>query len=232
MDQDATGTKQDGLPEDQGLPSDGETKPSEETPEVKVYTQEDVDKAMAERHSALDKEIASLKKQVAQGELTAQQLKDVKAELARLNKEREEQEYEEAKTDPGRLAEFKRKQDLAKREADLVGREEKLRQEEVEKEELIEAGYKVKRIEAAQEIVKDFPGVEASALLEADLKTPEEMRVFAKTLAGVKGAEKPPVLAPDSGLGDGAGGKPSIEQLESMTMEQYAAYVKKRDEKK
>jgi len=232
MDQDATGTKQDGLPEDQGLPSDGETKPSEETPEVKVYTQEDVDKAMAERHSALDKEIARLKKQVEQGNLTARQLQDAQAELARIQKEEEEREYEDVKSDPDRLALFKQKQDLAKTAAGLADRENNLRQQETEMKELIDAGYKVKRIEAAQEIVKDFPGVEASALLEANLETPEQMRVFAKTLAGVKGAEKPPVPAPDSGLGIGTGGEPSVEQLDAMPMEQYAAYVKKRDAKK
>jgi len=224
-------TPKDALqPEKTGQPSAEGKEASEEL--VEIFTKEDVTKAVSDALSTQGRELAELRRKAETGDLTAKELVTAKTMLAQFRKDQEEREYEEAKTDPDRLAVFRRKQAVAQKEATLAEREDKVQQQEAEQKELIEAGYKVKKIEAAHVIAKDYPGVEAKDLLDAGLETPEQMKVFAAALSKAKGAVRPPILPLDSGLGAGAGGKPSIEQLESMPMEQYAAYAKKRDEKK
>ena len=212
---------EDGLPQDEGLLSfKPEDSLADDEELVNIYTDEDI----AKRHSTLDKEIARLTKEVGR-------LKPFEQRAVDLTRLEEARELEEARKDPDKLAEYQRKQVLSDREAKLKVKEQEVAEREAEHRELIEAGYKAKTIEAAQAVAKEY-GVEAGDLLEAGLKTPEELKVYAKKLAKVVAREKGSLIPkPDSGLGAGAGGTPTVEQLDRMTPDQYADYWKKRQRK-
>ena len=216
---------EDGLPQDEGLPS---FKPEDSLVDdeelVNIYTDEDI----AKRHSTLDKEIARLTKEVGR-------LKPFEQRAVDLTRLEEARELEEARKDPDKLADYERRQELRKRTAELDAKKQELTEWEAEHQALLDAGLRAKTYEVAQGIAKEF-GIDADVLLAEkqrvpeEMKTPEQMALYAAKLALSK-AKGSLIPKPDSGLGAGAGGTPTVEQLDRMTPDQYADYWKKRQRK-
>ena len=180
---------------------------------VNIYTDEDV----AKRHSTLDKEIARLGKEVLR-------LKPYEKRVSELTRLQEVKELEEARADPGKLADYERRQELRKRTEELDAKRQELTEWEAEHQVLLEAGLKAKTYEVAQGIAKEF-GVDAGALLAEkqrapeEMKTPEQMALYAARLALSK-AKGGLVPKPDSGLGVGAG-----VNLDAMSAEEKIRYA-------
>lgn len=196
--QDATETQQDDIP----------SAVENQEPSVTVYTQEDLDKKVAERHSTLDKQIAEQNRLIGLGGLAGQELEKANArvnELEEMNKELVgKQDIDTAKlmtTYKAKLAEF----EVHKKTSDW---------EEIGRLEEKQAMDRMALFLYATKVAKE-QNVSFDALIALEPKTPEEVDRQAKVLFAVTPA---PTMKVDSALGRG-GGDMSWDKAQ-------AAYVK------
>lgn len=205
--QDATETTQD------------EATPSAESdePSVSVYTQEDLDKKVAERHSTLDKQIAEQSRLINLGGLAGQELEKAKA----LNKEQANQieelvsnkDIDVAKLmteHKARVAEF----EAHKRASDW---------EELGRTEEKQAMDRMSMFLYATKVSKE-QNVSFDALIAAEPKTPEDVDRQAKVISMVTPT---PTMKIDSSLGTGASA-----DFSSMSAEEKIRYGVEHPKKK
>lgn len=185
------------------------------------------------RAKAVEKERDTLK----------QELQATTSRLDALERERDESRLAEARGDPDQLRAYQREQELRKLErqvtemqADLARREGQLKEDraEVDKDRgVVSIAY-----------IAAKHGLETEELESLGISDPEALERVAERLAAAKPkgeggegeggegkGEGEGEFTPDSGVTTGSG-EPTKEQLEKMSMGQYAAYVQKRDEKK
>lgn len=206
---DGTAIKTDALPDvSQGRPSNEPQSPSQPTP--RTYTKQEYDNGIRKRHSALDNEIATLKKQLEEKETTLQaQLQDKDNQLADIAAEREL-----LKADIDALAsDDPNKFNLIKKEREVRAEETRLKAERKTHEERIKKADAFERKELVQTIVGDYKDADANKLLRlcAKVTSEEEIREIADTVWDRKIDESAttepvaPGLKPDSGKTSGGG---------------------------
>jgi len=146
---------------------------------------------------------------------TAKQLEQKEAgftarqtELDARQKALDDAELEAIKGDPDLEAQYRRKQDFAKREKALAADRQKLEQEKLEHQGRLDAADATEKEIQIWEIAQKH-GVDANALKELNLDTPEQIESVAKAMAA--GKPVTPIVKPDSGKTTG-GGELSEEQ--------------------
>lgn len=225
------------------LPSQSEEpKPSAE-PEM--LTKEQAEKLANERHSKLDKRIAELEK-LSGSTTKAVEAAEVRAKaaetaLAEARRKAEEAEREGYKDQPEALSLFEERVKHRQAVADLERQKAEWETQKATHEvEIAEAkAYKITRM--ADEIAADT-GVDANLLVSMTdaytdaQKRREKMEALAKVLPKKEPGDNRPNLTkppkPDSLKTSGRFGKPTVAQLERMSMDEYADYVKERDKRK
>ncbi len=218
-----------------GPSRDAEPKPSAE-PET--LTREQAEKLANERHSKLDKRIVELEKLTIRHATATKAAEDrAKAlEQKALEAERkaEEAERNALMDDPDALSLFEKKAQHKQAVAQLEADRKRHAEERVEwAADVAEAkAYKTQKL--ADDIAAEH-GVDSATLVSLTDGSRDKMEKLAKVLPK-KGVElpgpnlqKPP--KPDSGKRSAAHGPYTMAQLENMTMDQYADYVKERDAK-
>ncbi len=215
--------------------------PSTETPkpstEPEMLTKEQAEKLTNERHSKLDKRISELEKATSQStkarEAAEARAKAAEDRLAETQRQAEEAEREEYKDSPDALSLFDQRVKHRQNEERLKKEREAFEAEKAtHAEEMSEAKqYKVTKL--ADEIASTY-GVDSSLLIQLTDGSREKMERLAKSLPKKEAGDNKPNLQkpPDSGKTSGRFGKPNLAQLESMSMDQYAEYVKERDKHK
>lgn len=236
-------TTKDTIPvsDTQGQDSMAETQRDSKT--ARSYTEEEVEKKFSQQRSVLDKKIASLEKQLKDSEATKSELEAMKQKLAGYEEKREQAELDEARKDPDKLAQWQKRQqektrdvEFAKREADLTKRQADLTKREAEHEAAIQATQEAQLEIELWEIGAEFnvnPVTLKDTMKDLNLSTVEQAKALAKRLSGTTGERPPegetkPEFNPISGVTSGRQGEPTQEQLEKMSMADYAAYVQKR----
>jgi hypothetical protein len=230
-------TTKDTIPvsDTQGQDSTAETQRDSKT--ARSYTEEEVEKKFSQQRSILDKKIASLEKQLKDSEATKSELEAMKQKLAGYEEQREQSELAEARRDPDKLAAWQKKQnektrdaEFATRETNLKKREAELNKREAEHAETVKAAQETQLEMALWEIGakhKVNPVILKDTMKDLNLTTVEQAEALAKRLSGT--GERPPETEfnPISGVTSGTSGEPTAEQLEKMSMDDYAAYRKK-----
>lgn len=215
------------------LSSEAKPKPSDE-PEM--LTKEQAEKLANERHSKLDKRLSELEKSgqtsLKRLEIAEARAKAAEESLAAAKIAAEESERAKFSDSPESLNLYDERV-KNRRMQEALDAQKKAFQEEREQhtEELSELKtWKLEKL--AGEIATEY-GVDAGLLIKLTDGSRERMELLAKSLPKKEDKptfQKPP--KPDSGKASGKFGNPSVEQLNNMSMEDYAEYVKERDKKR
>ena len=216
------------------MPSEEKTETPSKEPEM--ITKAQAEKLANERHSKLDRRIAELEKlQEKSTKLTdtaAKRAQDAEDALALARKEVEEAERRAMGDSPDALSLFEAK--LAHKQAieSFRRQQEEFEAQKAEWEDAITEAKQFKITKVANEIAAEA-GVDPELLVSMTDGSREKMEKLAKVLPK-KTAEDKLTLPkpPDSGKKSRVLTNPTVEQLNSMSMEQYAAYVAERDKNK
>jgi len=216
------------------LSSEGK-KPKDST-EPELLTKEQVDKLFNERQSKLDRRIFELEKANERSsktvEAAASRAKVAEESLALAKKELEDAERRSLGDSPDALTLFEAK---VKHKQVVDALDEKIRKFEDEKtewEDAISEAKQYKLIKVADEIASEYE-VDSELLVSMTDGSREKMEKLAKVLPKKTSEDKPTfVKPPDSGKKSKVLTNPTIEQLNSMSMERYAEYVAERDKNK
>jgi colicin import membrane protein len=225
---DATTEKQDAIPEGD---ADSATTPAVPSSEPEMLTREQAEKLANERHSKLDKRIAEQDRVISRA-TKAIEAAEARAEaaeraLAEAERAKEESEYESVRGNPDALTTWQAKKAVKDAEAKLAKERAALEKEKSENAEALAEATEYKKIKAASEIASKYEGVEASELIELTDGSPEKMEKMAQRLGKPKESQ-PAKPKPDSGAGKGGPGKPTLEQLENWSEEEYMRWAKDR----
>ena len=232
--------------EDLTPPEEGEkqTKPKEEPTVGKSYTEEEfrheLDKALGKGLESINRQLSQRDKALAakNAELeevkktSSRQLEDLQADLEDMKTEH--QQALKALDDPDIKTAYTDRATLKKREREAA-RREKDAEDKLYKAELL---VFQQGLEAKAKILNEETGIPIKEL--DDCKTEDEMEVKAlryrlshpdekKAKEPEEKEEEPPKF--DSGASSGSGGmpeRPTTEQLERMTPEQFAKWAKER----
>lgn len=227
-------TQTDSLPEGKAPEGSEGTTPEVE---AKTHTEKEKDKAIQlalikagrDAKSLSDKEVAlKAEKEAIEAE---------KAKLVDWERRRDQAELDEARRDPDKLAAWQKRQtektrdaEFTKREADLRKNEADLRKREAEHEAEITAARETKFEMSLFELGGKYeinPTVLKDTTKDLGLTTVEQIEALAKRLSET-GKRPSEAIIPASGVISGSG-KPSPEQLDKMSMDDYAAHRKKED---
>ena len=209
---------------------DGKT-PGTATP-PKTYSQDEVDKLIGKSNATLNREIASLKSNLATNKKTAETLQtqlNSTANMAReLQKAKDEAEFNAIPRDnPDALSLFTARQahrdSVREHEATVAQFNEREAQFQADIADLKEYN----KLKAASEIVSrdEFKGVKANDLVMLTDGSPEKMEALAKILALTATSPVRPAgseIPPDPGSNLGGVSQLTTEQADMMSMEQYA----------
>ncbi len=224
-------TQQDTL-QDTGLSSEGEGEStSKEKP--KTYTEDQVTKrvndALSEK-GRTDKHLstreAAIKAKEAEIEQHAQ-------EVSEWRRRKDEEELSNALANPDKLNEYQHRKDREQKEADIAKRERELAKREREYQAEREATQALMRETRIATLAAKY-GLDPKVLDKSYLKTAEDIEDHAKTLSKLvpkvkkEAEEEKESFVPDSGVTKGRIGEPTREQLEKMSMEEYAEWANKR----
>ena len=237
-------TPKDSLPQGKAPEGSEGTTPKVE---VKTHTEEETAKQVQAALVKAGRDAKSLSEKEAA--LTAERgaIEAEKTKIADWERQREQAELEEARRDPDKLAAWQKKQtqktrdaEFAKREQDVKKREQDLARREAEQEATVRAtqeaqlGMKVYEIAAKYDL---NPEELRKDMKDLNLTTLEQLEKYAKRMSTT--GERPPggegakvTTAPVTVPTSSGHGEPTQEQLEKMSMEDYAAYAKKRNAKK
>ena len=184
-----------------------------------------VTQAIRSEHSTLDKRIDALTKSER---AAVERAEAYERELANLDAEIDAAELDAAKDDPEELDRIRRRQEAAKSSNRLEAELASERQFREQDEERLEAADRIIRADA---ILKAASKQKVSASELADtaeklgLTTTEQIEALAKSLPKLD-----PMVRVDSGVSTGGGsGTPTTEQLDKMSVAEYAAYWEKRN---
>jgi len=232
----------------QGTPSEEKAPPggSEEiTPkkEAKTHTETDVNKAVQAALTKAGRDDKALANQKAGLDARQEAIDAQQVEIDEAERQRDAAELAAAKGDPELLRVYQDKQDqkrevagITTQKADIKKQREALDRDKAEHEGEITAARDTMMEIKVFEIATKYK-VDPVALKNLNLPTVEQIEEVAKVMSKLppKGEgedEDTEPLTPDSAVTSGGQGEPTQEQLEKMSMGQYAAYVAKRDAKK
>ena len=196
-----------------------------------TYTKEQVQKLISDERAQAGRKVAEATKAADKAakvlEGVEQRAKDAEEALARIREEKDEAELQVARDNPDALNTFQVKKTLRTKETELKRKEQELSKRELEAREALEVVNEFRKEQKATEIGVQY-GVDASILLAITDGSPEKMEAAAKALSQGKTKKETPAMKPDSGLTSGGAGRPTVEQLEAMSPEQYAEWAKNR----
>jgi len=228
-------TPKDSLPQGKAPEGSEGTTPKVE---VKTHTEEETAKQVQAALVKAGRDAKSLSEKEAA--LTAERgaIEAEKTKIAEWERRREQAELEEARRDPDKLAAWQKKQTEKTRDAEFAKREQDLARREAEQEARVRAtqeaqlGMKVYEIAARYDL---NPEELRKDMKDLNLTTLEQLEKYAKRMSttgerppGGEGAKvtTAPITVPTSGVTSG-GGKLTNEQLDKLSMEDYAAHRKK-----
>jgi hypothetical protein len=239
---DGTEVKSDALPK--GQPS-AEIKGTPKV-ETKTYTEEEVNKRISDALAAKGRDAKTLSDREAILKAERETIEADKVKIADWQRQRDETELAEARRDPDKLAAWQKKQneksrdaEFATREAALKKREADLTKREAEHSATIQAAQETQLEIELWEIGAKYginPVILKDTMKDLNLTTTEQAEALAKRLSGTAKrpaegeAEEKEEFTPISGVTTG-GGKLTQEQLDKLSMPDYAAYRKKEDSK-
>jgi len=200
------------------------------TSQAETFTKEQVDQLLSDAKAEKGRETATWKRTAEdtkrQFDSLQQQLKEKEATLTELRQARDDDEWEKVKDEPEERGVFKKSQSLRQKELDLNQQERTLKAQLAELEARMKTFSDREKEGEARRIAAANPGVEVEDLLRFDV---DEMETWAKKLAKPSPQESPKEsVQPDTGATIGGAGKPTQEQLESMSMDEYARVNKER----
>jgi hypothetical protein len=240
----------DGTENPKGLSSEGQASEGEaqgtSTKEARTYTEEELNKATEKaKNDALAAAGRDAKKLSDwEASLKAQQseTEGTRAEISKIQEQIDQAELEAARGDPAKLKELHAKKsyknmlaDLETQKKELAKQRQQLDRDKAETAETVKAAQQHQMETKVYEIAAKYdlnPEDLKAGIKDLNLTTVEQAEALAKRLGRLPEGEKKttiPVSVPTSG---GRHGEPTQEQLEKMSMEDYAAYVKQRDAKK
>ncbi len=211
------------------------SKPIEPSTPPKTYNQGEVDKLVAGVQSGLDKKVEALTRTVGLNKTSDTNLKaQLKAEKevsAGLRKTSEEAEFAAIPRDNADAlsmwtAKQAHKEEVRAHEANVA----KFLEMKAELETDIADVKEFKKFKGAVEIVSrdEFKGVKADDLVNLTDGSPDKMEALAKVLVLTVNPNPappiPPETPPDPGSNIGGTGQLSNEEMETMSMEQYASH--------
>lgn len=192
--QDGNDTQQDEVVE-RNTASEQPLAEGNQLPSVTVYTQEDLDTKIAERHSTLDKQIAEQNRLINLGGLAGRELENAKAKINELEEQNKElvgkQDIDVAKV----MADYKAKKDEFEKHKKASDWEELGRIEEKQDMERMALFLYASKVSKEQNVPFD-------ALVAAEPKTPEDVDRQAKVISMVTPKQ---TMTVDSALGSGGG---------------------------
>lgn len=194
----------------------------------KVYTEDEVEKKFSQQRSVLDKKIAEMEKALnkfadAKG-LAEKRASEAESSLQEMQRQKDDAELAGVRDNPDALGLFQARQRVRQRDAVLAKREQDVMAKESEIAEARREVEENKKSKLASAIASKYEGVEADLLLELTDGSPEKMEALAKRLHKPKARTS---KSPDSGETIGGTGKPTMEQLENMPMEEFAKHASK-----
>ena len=216
------------------MPSEEESQTPSQEPEM--LTKAQAEKLANERHSKLDRRIAELEKlQEKSTKLTdaaARRAQAAEDALALARKEVEEAERKALGDTPDALSLFEAKLAHKQAQESFRRQQEEFETQKAEWEDAITEAKQYKITKVANEVAAEA-GVDPELLVSMTDGSREKMEKLAKVLPK-KTAEDNVTLPkpPDSGKKSRVLTNPTVEQLDKMSMEQYAEYVKERDKNK
>jgi len=207
--------------------------------EAKTYTESEVEKIKSDALAAagrLDTDLANKK-----ADLDARQeaINARQAEIDEQERQRDAAELAAAKGDPELMRVYQDKQSQKQASASIEAQKADIKRQQAEVDRS-KAEHEAE-IKAARETMLEVKiwqiatkhKVDPVALKNLNLATAEQIEEVAKVMPKQPGeGETTEELSIDSGVTSGGQGEPTREQLEKMTVAQYAAWVAKRDEKK
>ncbi len=209
-------------------PPGSEVQPPKDSKPPKTYTEDEVEKKFSQQRSVLDKRITELEKQLTKTgkalDLTTKRASEAENAYARIQKEKEDAEYNSIQDNPDAISIYQAKKRNQEREAELSKRERELEEHKAEHEEALSELQTFKLTQVAQGIAAKYEGVDAGLLIQLTDKTPEKMELLATQLGTLKAKKALTPPLPDSGLSIGGQGKLTDEQIEKMSVEEYAKH--------
>jgi len=241
---DGTEGKKDALQLDaEQSPPDGQETPKKEA--KTHYTDEEVKQLIQEDRVARGRDAKTLTDWEASLKTQQAEIDDTRTEIAKIQEQIDQAELEAARGDPARLKELQAKKSYKTLLADLETKKKELQKDravfdhdKAEQAETVRAVQETQLEVALWKIGAKYkvdPVILKDTIKDLKLTTVEQAEALAKRLSGTAG-ERPPEgeteFNPITGVTVGGQGEPTQEQLEKMSMAQYAAYVAKRDAKK
>jgi septal ring factor EnvC (AmiA/AmiB activator) len=232
-------TKQtDGLPSANAEKAPAGSEGTTPKPEVKTYSQEEFDKAIQADRVARGRDAKKLSDWEASLKAQQAEIEASRTEITKIQEQIDEAELEAAKGDPARLRELQARKsykallaDLETKKRELQKERDALERDKTEHAETLKAAQEAQLEIDIWEIGAEFnvnPVTLKDTMKDLNLSTADQARALAKRLSESlkRPDESEKGLTPDSGVTSGTG-KPTMEQLGKMSMEDYAAYRKK-----
>jgi len=191
--------------------------------QARAYTEEEIKKLVNDGRADLGRELKAAREE---SEKLKRELADVAARIKEYEQEKEQAEYAKVKDDPDKLSIYQQRQEIRKRLAEATEKEKQLAEREQKLAEQEKEIDTYRRQQRAATIAAKY-NVDPTPLAEYTDGSVEAMEGLAKAMARYRQQSQPSEVVPDSLVTLGGGGRLSTEQLEKMTMEQYADWAKK-----
>lgn len=201
-----------------------------------TFSKAQVDKMLSDAKAEFGRERARLTRE---SESAKQELSDVKGHLDSTNSRLEaiqsqidRAELEKARNDPEMVKLYQQRRDVEKQSRDLETQRRTLARD-VAQHKADKEAWESERRGATIEAIATKHGLKAEDLSDLGISDTALLDKVAAKVAGKKpggesSQEGQSDFKPDSGMSSGGIGKPTNEQLEKMTPDQYAAWAKDR----
>jgi predicted RNase H-like nuclease (RuvC/YqgF family) len=205
-----------------------------QTPKQTSYSDAEVSKMLSDEKAKAGRVLAEANKGKAEAtallEQTQSRVAELEMSLEKLTREADERELEVARKDPDALTAYQKSRDLKQQEAAVAKAQREIAAEKAKWAGELEELHKYKVMKQASDIAAKYKGVDSELLATLTDGSLEKMEGLAKVLSGDKKVAKEDEATfldkpfkPDSGISSGSG-EPSIEQLDKMTMDEYARW--------
>jgi hypothetical protein len=215
-------------------PSQEDSQSPSEEPEM--LTKDQAEKLANEKHSKLDRRISELEKSGEKAtkalDAAVKRAEAAEQRLAQAEKEKMEAERKALGDSPDAIDLFEEKMKLKQAKDALEEENRKIAEAKAEWEDVLEEARLFKTTKLAEEIASEYE-VDASLLVTLTDGSKEKMETLAKSLPKKTAEDKVEIpKPPDSSKKSRVLTNPTVEQLNKMSMEEYASYVAERDKNK
>ena len=210
----------------------GTGKPSEEGQEPStppVYTQEQVERLIRERHSKLDKRIAEQDKVIARLNSDKEEREAMQTRVAELEKVIEERDLDGIRGNPDALKLYQLQRTSKEKEKELLAKGREINRREAQLQADSEVIRQLIRRTTLERIAKET-GVDIKTLDELGIEDTEKLEKVAKLLSKNKTkAPETETITPDSGIASGGMTEPSSpDEFDKWSVEKMKKYLEKK----